>query len=101
MDKVFIATDGIEGERQQLKELLGDSVFFYDPTPEEGIYVVFFLGFLILSFFRENIQKRWRCNYRPDYLLPRGLFCWLKRIDLFVSNPRRTRNYGLYARDNV
>lgn len=35
VDKVFIATDGIEGERQQLKELLGDSVFFYDPTPEE------------------------------------------------------------------
>lgn len=45
VDKVFIATDGVEGERQQLKELLGDSVFFYDPTPEEGIYVVFFLGF--------------------------------------------------------
>ena len=38
VDKVFIATDGIEGERKQLKELLGDSVFFYDPTPEEGIY---------------------------------------------------------------
>jgi len=35
VDKVFIATDGVEGERVQLRQLLGDRVFFYDPTPEE------------------------------------------------------------------
>ena len=36
VDKVFIATDGVDGERNQLKKLLGDAVFFFNPTPDEG-----------------------------------------------------------------
>ena len=35
VEKVFIATDGVDGERDELKEEFGDSVYFYNPTPEE------------------------------------------------------------------
>ena len=35
VEKVFIATDGVDGEREELKEEFGDSVFFYNPTQEE------------------------------------------------------------------
>ena len=35
VEKVFIATDGVDGEREELKEEFGDSVYFYNPTPEE------------------------------------------------------------------
>ena len=42
--KVFIATDGVDGERNQLKKLLGDAVFFYNPTAEEGFVTQFSLS---------------------------------------------------------
>jgi len=36
VDKVFIGTDGVEGERETMKKLLGaDKVFFYNPTAAE------------------------------------------------------------------
>ena len=35
VEKVFIATDGVDGEREELKEEFGNSVYFYNPTPEE------------------------------------------------------------------
>ena len=40
VEKVFIATDGVDGERKQLKELLGDAVFFYNPTADEGFVAI-------------------------------------------------------------
>ena len=35
VEKVFIATDGVDGEREELKQEFGDAVYFYNPTPEE------------------------------------------------------------------
>lgn len=33
--KVFIATDGVQGERDEMRKLIGkDNVFFFDPSPE-------------------------------------------------------------------
>lgn len=35
VEKAFIATDGVQGEREEMKKLLGaNKVFFYNPTPE-------------------------------------------------------------------
>ena len=35
VDKVFVATDGIDGEREQLREVFKKQIFFFDPTAEE------------------------------------------------------------------
>ena len=67
VEKVFITTDGVDGEREELKEEFGDSVYFYNPTPEEekkfkkgGVAIIDQDGISIKYGFYQSRNGPWR-----------------------------------------